>query len=78
MRNIKEASIILNQYDDINLDDLNIIFEKGGKQSKFPIWNLINGPISDALYHTGQVVSFRRTSGNPIAKGVNVFLGIKN
>ena len=33
LRNIKEASIILNQYDDINLDDLNIIFEKGGKQS---------------------------------------------
>ena len=78
LRNIKEASIILNQYDDRNLDDLNIIFEKGGKQSKFPIWNLINGPISDAIYHTGQVVSFRRTSGNPIVKGVNVFLGIKN
>jgi len=78
LRNIKEASIILNQYDDRNLDDLNIIFEKGGKQSKFPIWNLINGPISDVIYHTGQVVSFRRTSGNPIAKGVNVFLGIKN
>ena len=78
LRNIKEASIILNQYDDRNLDDLNIIFEKGGKQSKFPIWNLINGPISDVIYHTGQVVSFRRTSGNPIASGVNVFLGIKN
>ena len=78
LKNIKEASIILNQYDDRKLEDLNIIFEKGGKQLKFPIWNLINGPISDAIYHIGQVVSFRRTSGNPIAKGVNVFLGIKN
>ena len=78
LKNIKEASIIFNQYGDRKLDDLNIIFEKGGKQSKFPIWNLINGPISDAIYHTGQVVSFRRTSGNPIANGVNVFLGIKN
>jgi hypothetical protein len=39
---------------------------------------LINGPITDAIYHTGQVVSFRRTSGNPIPKGVNVFLGVKN
>lgn len=78
LKKIKEASIIFNQYGDRKLDDLNIIFEKGGKQSKFPIWNLINGPISDAIYHTGQVVSFRRTSGNPIANGVNVFLGIKN
>ncbi|MFL2617211.1 MAG: hypothetical protein ACJ0P0_06405 [Flavobacteriaceae bacterium] len=78
LSNIKEASIILDQYDDRKLEDLNITFEKGGKQSKFPVWNLINGPISDAIYHTGQVVSFRRTSGNPIAKGVNVFLGIKN
>ena len=78
LKNIKEASIIFNQYGDRKLDDLNIIFEKGGKQSKFPIWNLINGPISDAIYHTRQVVSFRRTSGNPIANGVNVFLGIKN
>ena len=73
----ESAELFLN-YNEDELYGLNIIFERGGKQSKFPIWNLINGPISDALYHTGQVVSFRRTSGNPISKGVNVFLGIKN
>jgi len=39
---------------------------------------LLNGPIADALTHVGQVISFRRTSGNPIPKGVNVFMGIKN
>ena len=31
--------------------------------------------ISDAIYHTGQIVSFRRTTGNPMKKGVNVFIG---
>jgi hypothetical protein len=60
------------------LEALEVIFERGGGQVRFPLWNLINGPISDAIYHTGQVVSFRRSSGNPIPKGVNVFLGVKN
>ena len=39
-----------------------------------PFWNLINGPFSDALTHTGQINSFRRLSGNPCA-GANVFKG---
>jgi len=39
-----------------------------------PFWHIINGPFSDALTHTGQINSFRRLAGNPIA-GANVFLG---
>lgn len=39
-----------------------------------PFWHLINGPFSDALAHTGQINSFRRLAGNPIA-GANVFKG---
>jgi uncharacterized damage-inducible protein DinB len=78
LNNLSEASELFLNYNENELNELNIIFERGGKQSKFPIWNLINGPIADALYHTGQVVSFRRVSGNPISKGVNVFLGIKS
>jgi len=42
----------------------------GGK----PFWNIINGPFSDALTHTGQINSFRRIAGNPVA-GANVFRG---
>ena len=38
-------------------------------------WHLINGPISDAIYHTGQVVSFRRSSGNPMSPDVDVLRG---
>ena len=76
--NLEKTAALFDQYADKELEELNIIFERGGRQSKFPLWNLINGPIADALYHTGQLVSFRRASGNPIAKGVNVFLGSKN
>jgi hypothetical protein len=39
-----------------------------------PFWHIINGPFSDALTHTGQINSFRRLAGNPVA-GANVFLG---
>ena len=41
---------------------------------EFPVWNLINGPISDALTHIGQIASWRRLNDNPIYKA-NVFLG---
>lgn len=39
-----------------------------------PFWHFINGPISDALTHVGQINSFRRMAGNPPLKA-NVFLG---
>lgn len=44
-------------------------------KANYPYWNIINGPISDAIYHTGQVVAYRRASGNPIHPGVSVFSG---
>ena len=54
---------------------LKISFERGGNSMEFPFWNQINGPISDALWHCGQVVMNRRASGNPLQSGVNVFIG---
>ena len=60
---------------EIDLNMFKIIFERNDFKSSFPFWNLLNGPIADIIYHTGQIVSFRRSSGNPINKGVNVFLG---
>ena len=78
LKDLQQAATLFLNYSEDEIEGLNIIFEREGKQSRFPVWNLINGPIADALYHTGQVVSFRRTSGNPIPKGVNFFLGVKN
>jgi len=40
----------------------------------FPIWNMINGPLADALTHVGQINTWRRMAGNPTPKA-NVFLG---
>lgn len=41
----------------------------------YPFWHLINGQIADAIWHVGQVVSFRRSSGNPFNSNVSVFEG---
>lgn len=46
-----------------------------GQDATLPFWNAINGPIEDAVWHTGQVVMMRRGAGNPLPKGVNVLLG---
>ena len=75
LRYLEDATKQLKNKSPEELAALEIIFERGGKQSTFPLWNMINGPISDIMYHSGQIVSFRRTNGNPLPKGVNVFTG---
>jgi hypothetical protein len=40
----------------------------------YPLWNIIHGPLCDAITHVGQVNSWRRLNGNPIPE-VSVFLG---
>jgi hypothetical protein len=62
----------------LDFEQSDIVFGSGDNEFRLPFWNLLNGPISDAMYHTGQVVAFRRASGNPIAKGVNVLTGEKS
>lgn len=72
---IKEASDLLISDTPPKPEDINIIFQRGENISEFPIWNLLNGPLADAIYHTGQIASFRRSSGNPVDPGMNVFMG---
>ena len=56
-------------------EDYKIVFQRGEKTSEFPMWHLLNGPLADALTHVGQIISYRRSAGNPINPGVNVFTG---
>lgn len=69
--NLQKASEILKKSKDIS--KYKMIFGK----TEFPFWNAINGPIADAIWHVGQIVSFRRSSGNPFPKGVSVLRGTK-
>ena len=55
-----------------NLLEFTVIKEE---RVSIPFFNIINGPIADAIWHTGQVASFRRSSGNPISSKLNHFKG---
>lgn len=71
--NLKSASEAIALVE--NLDELTILFEGSTGREALPFWHVLNGPLADAIYHTGQMVSFRRTSGNPMNPKVNVFMG---
>ncbi|WKK64819.1 hypothetical protein [Lutimonas zeaxanthinifaciens] len=73
LHNLKKASDIFRESE--NLDDFKIVFKGKSGLNTYPLWNQINGPIADAIWHCGQVVSFRRTSGNPFNGKASVFLG---
>lgn len=55
-----------------DLEDLPI---KSSPDRSVPFWHMINGPFADAIYHVGQIVCYRRTTGNPMYSGVSVFSG---
>ena len=75
LTNFKADSDMLRQKKNKHLKKMNIAFQRGEKKSEFPFWHNFNGPIADALWHTGQIVSFRRAAGNPINPKINVFTG---
>ncbi|PQJ23514.1 hypothetical protein [Tenacibaculum sp. SG-28] len=74
LHSIEKTSKLLLKTND--LDQFKTVFSgKGGQEITYPFWNQLNGPIADALWHVGQLVSYRRTSGNPIPGGINFFSG---
>ncbi len=58
-------------------EEMNMVFKRGENENSFPLWNVINGPLSDAIWHIGQVVAYRRLAGNPFNNKVNVLKGVK-
>lgn len=63
----------LSDMDDHFLDKR--MYKPPWRDTTYPIWTLINGPLSDSLTHIGQIASWRRIHGNPIP-GANVFDGV--
>ena len=68
--NLKKASDIFKEQTDFSENE--VVFSS---QYKFPFWNLINGPIADALTHCGQILIYRRTTGNPVNTNADVLSG---
>ena len=69
LQNLQKTSVILQK-----ADDLNVFTLKMGK-TDYPFWNNINGPIEDAVWHSGQIAVMRRAAGNPMRSGVSFMSG---
>ena len=76
LKNLETSSNILKKSKD--LSKFKIVFQRDGSTSEFPFWNQINGPIEDAVWHSGQLVMLRRASGNPFNSKASVFTGKVN
>ncbi|WP_435262436.1 hypothetical protein [Tenacibaculum sp. nBUS_03] len=74
LENFKKSSEILKKTKDLSTFVMKIK-RKSGVIEEYPFWNQLNGPIADAIWHVGQVVTFRRSSGNPFPKGVGLLTG---
>lgn len=73
LKNLEQASRIFRSADD--LGEYPVVFKGKESNVEYPFWNQVNGPISDALWHCGQLVLLRRASGNPFNSKVSVFMG---
>ena len=71
--NLQQAVDVLNNGK--KLEDMKTVFSGNSGSSEFPFWNQINGPISDAIWHCGQLVVLRRAAGNPLPSGPSFFNG---
>ena len=73
LRYLKKAADILRNHD--ALEENKMVFKSTNGTREYPFWNLINGPIADAIWHAGQLVSFRRASGNPFNSKASLLTG---
>ena len=69
LQNFKTAADILRTSTDLTHYPIKFV------NRETPIWFLINGPISDAIWHCGQIASYRRAAGNPISSDISFFSG---
>jgi len=76
LNNLKKASTLLKNAKKKAMKGYQMSFIRDNGTVDYPFWNVINGPLSDAIYHTGQVVTLRRSSGNPINPNISVLQGI--
>lgn len=75
LNNLWAAAENLRTCTDEQMKEFNFIFKTNTQTVTYPFWNMINGPIEDCVWHVGQLVSFRRSSGNPFNSKAEVFTG---
>ena len=71
LQNLRAIREHLDELSDDRLATHEVLRRSG---ARYPVWNVMNGPVADALTHVGQINSWRRLSGNP-TPSVDVFEG---
>lgn len=75
LANLKAARALISDKTAEDLKKYQIIFQNANGQSSSPFWHMLNGMLADCIYHTGQIVLLRRSSGNPQNPNVDLFTG---
>ncbi|KPM48289.1 DinB family protein [Jiulongibacter sediminis] len=75
LSNLELAANLLREHPETELEELKMVFKSENSETVYPFWNLINGPLEDAVWHVGQVITFRRSSGNPYNSKAGVLTG---
>ncbi len=70
-----QARLKLSKSNSEDMETMDMIFKRGESKRRYDFWFTINGPISNALWHVGQIVAQRRMSGNPFNGKVSVLSG---
>jgi len=77
LASIERVSTNLRTAEPSRIAEWHTLFRMGDQDLQFPFWNTINGTMSDAIYHVGQVAAYRRPAGNPIDPNANPLLGVR-
>lgn len=70
--NIKRISDVLRNSSQEDFNNYTLTYPN---DTTIPFWNMINGPIADAIWHCGQIASMRRISGNPFNPNLSLMTG---
>ncbi len=73
--NLYQARMKLSESTNADMESMDVIFKRGNSERRYDFWFAINGPISDAIWHVGQIVGYRRMAGNPFNSKVSVLSG---
>jgi hypothetical protein len=73
-RTLELAEALSSQFKGMSDTEIAGITIKSSRGDTLPVWNMINGPLSDSLTHIGQILSWRRIAGIPAA-AADVFRG---
>lgn len=74
LNSLEQSSKILKS-EEADLTNYQMIFQGQSGNTEFDFWYLVNGPVADALWHCGQIVTLRRASGNPFNSKVSLLQG---